>query len=162
MRTLTIIASLAFVAALVAGCGDSANSSTDATKTAQSGGVTRASYIEEADTTCAEQNRRLQRKIVAYMRRNAGIDPVKLDAAMVDKVFAPDFEFEIRSIRAIVLPPQDASRIARLLNAMLAVVAEAEKDPAAFVRTDGAFAKPEAMATAYGFASCGGFNLQPG
>lgn len=162
MRTHTIIASLTFAAALVAGCGDSANSSTDATKPAQSSGVTRASYIKEADATCAEQNRRLERNIAAYMKRNAGIDPVELDAAMVDKVFAPEFEYEIRSIRAIVLPPQDASRIARLLNAMLAVVAEAEKAPAAFVGTDGAFAKPEAMATDYGFAVCGGFNLQSG
>lgn len=128
------------VAALVTGCGGSGDEPAKADVD-----PAKASYIEEADATCARQSKKIQRLIAPYE------DP----SEMVHRALAPAMGFEIRSVRALVLPEKYVQEVLDFLEVWQRVVDQAEKDPTAFVRAENPFAEPERLARDFGFEVCG-------
>jgi hypothetical protein len=150
-RCLVWAVVLIALTALVGSCGsaddDSANADIDPAK---------ASYIEEADATCTEQSAEIRRLIAPYTNNGDYADLTEPQASeMVKEALAPAMGFEIRSVRAIVLPQKYVSEVLRFLEVWQQVVDQAEKNPLAFVREQNPFAKPERLARDFGFEVCG-------
>lgn len=151
----------ALLIASLAGCGG--GGSTAATSTAaQNGGGVRARYIAEADETCTEHNAEIDRKAAAFLAAHKGGSQVATEGAMVRKILVPDLELEIRSVRALVVPPGDVHRVLSFLSAMLVPIHSAKADPGTFIHADRPFAVSERMGRQFGFKVCGGFTLPPG
>lgn len=150
MRTIGLGIALGIVIGiLVSGCGggDTTVSAAERAK---------AEYIKEADETCTEQNRQIQRKMAPYLEQETGGNlPPRIAREMVTKVVIPDLEYEIRSIRAIVLPQRDLAEVARFLAAMDKVASRANSYPVGFTRAGRPFFVPERLGEEYGFTVCG-------
>lgn len=163
--TLVRISTAVGVTALLvflAGCGGSSGSTVPASGPAQNGGVARAKYVEEADGTCAEQNAEINRKAAAFVAAHKEASPSAMGSAVVRKILVPNLEFEVRSIRALVVPPGDVHRVLSFLNAMLAPIRAGKEHPTAFIHAAHPFAVSERMGREFGFHVCGGFALPSG
>ncbi|HEX5418119.1 MAG TPA: hypothetical protein VFZ25_20885 [Chloroflexota bacterium] len=152
----------ALLVASVAGCGGGGGSTVAASTPAQKGGAALARYVVDADETCAEHNTEIDREVAAFLAAHKGASQAATESAVVRKVLVPDLEREVRSVRALVLPPADVHRALSFLNAMLVPIRAAKERPAAFVHAAHPFAVPERMGKQFGFSVCGGFTLPSG
>ncbi len=74
---------------------------------------------------------------------------------MVRNVLAPQLGYEIRSVRALVLPEKYVGQVQHFLAVWQQAVDEAEKDPVAFIHETKPFAEDERLAREFGFEVCG-------
>lgn len=151
MRT-SLKAALLVIAVCLVGCGG--GDSEDRTDDAD---TATAAYIRKADGTCSRQSLKIRQRRVSYLEEQArrGVPRATIDTKVVNRVLAPALGYEIRSVRAIVLPPKDVKPVLAFLQSWQNVVYRAEKHPIAFVRSQQPFAKPERLARAFGFRVCG-------
>jgi len=155
LRWAAPAALLAF-AVLFVGCGDDDPAANAVPGPSGEEEVTKASYIAQGDAACTTQNERIRDAIQPYLDRLEQTPDEAVANEMVRRVLAPRMEYEIRTVRAYVLPPENVDQALAFLAAMQDVVERAKKDPLAFAEASRPFAKPERLGREFGFEVCGG------
>jgi hypothetical protein len=145
----------------VGGCGDSEeDGSGDAAGTTPT--IGKAEFIKKADAICSRTSGKIAETTSNALAKFAD-DPAALKEGMADVVptlFVPRVEEEIAEIRSLGSPPGDEDQIDAFLNALQAVVDQAEEDPEAFARADftspaeNPYQEADELADKYGFKKC--------
>jgi hypothetical protein len=157
MTRLLSAALVALVAAsLAAGCGEDSGDDPPSKQERRQAAYERqrAAYIEETDGYCRRLTARIERELAPYRRRLNGGSRAAAAERLV-AVMAPRVEFEIRTVRSIVLPERDVEEVLRMLSAWDDEVQRAKRNPLAFVEAEPPFPEAERLARRYGFRDCG-------
>ena len=165
-RIFNVIAGLVVVVAFAVGCGGDSTESgeaTRATKTADVQGVqpsslSKAEFIQRADSTCAEA----RSQIVGEMREYLGSAPRAGSrgaqfAEVAEKVVIPGMQELIDRFRAFGAPAGDEEEIAAIVETMQQGLDRSKRSKASRAATltgESPFAEADVLAAAYGLSEC--------
>jgi hypothetical protein len=143
------------------GCGGSGNSgaNTDGGQgiTVQTGSLSKAQFIKQADAICAKAVGKTRLAVQAYARQSrSSLNDPKIDAKLINTVLLPEYKEEIDRIKALGAPSGDEEKIAAIIEETQQGLREAREDPVEFVNRTSPFHKALRLGEAYGFNSCGG------
>jgi len=133
----------------------------DAPSTAGGGAPTpkaQSSFAAEANAVCQKQRRRTRARVSVLFKGGQGKDRRSQQETLrrlVTDAIVPGLEAEITGLRKLEPPPGDAGKVETLFEALEAVVAEAHKDPTAFLGDPAAFERPRKLAHESGIDACG-------
>lgn len=151
---------LAAVATLVPiiGCGDDRGTAADGTSTAP-GDVAEQSaktlFIRSANEACRKDARKIRAKAQGITAQASGDSQEALAGVVIRRAIAPGLEAQVAAVRALEPPPGEAEKVNEVLTAIQATVADARRDPAAFVRQGDSFTDSSSAAAQYGLTACG-------
>jgi hypothetical protein len=117
-------------------------------------GPTKAAYIAKADAICKASDA----KIEAAAGQIADPNDAEAVKAFVTATLIPNVEGQVKELRALDKPKDDADEIDAIYDAVEAGVAKGKSDPASLLSaTTGVspFADANTKAQAYGMKSCG-------
>ena len=148
---LPAIAVLVALAALVAGCGGS-DDTTDETVT-----LTKAEFIKQGDAICKEANEENETEAEEFAEEN----DFKLEKASkeqleeaVAEVLVPSLNKQVEELDALGAPEGDEEQVEEIIVSLEDVAAEVEDD-SSLVFEEKTLEKPSQLANAYGFEVCG-------
>jgi len=152
---LLAIAAVVALAALVAGCGSSDDSTTDETVT-----LTKTEFIKQGDAICKEGNEEIQEGFEEYAEENdlpQNKEPSKEQGVEItETVILPNVQQQAEEIRDLGAPEGDEDQVDELVTALEDAVAEGEDDPESlFKGSTDPFGKVNKLASDYGFKVCG-------
>ena len=165
-----------FALLAIAGCGGGSSGakseSTDesvATEpvTVHTGSLTKAQFINRADSICEKGRGQFEGELEAFLRQH-GKD-VSLESvaslgapeagALVNEAFIPIHEKEIAEISSFGAPNGDRAEVTAILDAIQEGLGEARAQPLQFTQTSitqfSGFAKAIKLASSYGLSECG-------
>jgi hypothetical protein len=142
---------------LVAGCGSS--SSGDDEVTVQTGSLSKAEFIEKADTICKEARSEFVSKYESFIktRKSELGDKEKeeeLLSEVLETILAPNVEGQIERISDLGAPKDYAPEAAAFLNALQTRVEEARDEPNELTASPFPFKKAENIAAKAGLKVC--------
>jgi len=148
---LPAIAVLVALAALVAGCGGS-DDTTDETVT-----LTKAEFIKQGDAICKEANEENETEAEEFAEEN----DFKLEKASkeqleeaVAEVLVPSLNKQVEELDALGAPEGYEEQVEEIIDSLEDVAAEVEDD-SSLVFEEKTLEKPSQLANAYGFEVCG-------
>jgi hypothetical protein len=152
---LAILAAVAAIALIVAGCGGGDDSTTEGDAS-----LTKAEFVKQADGICKEANSELTVEFQKFSKENnlpEGKEPTKEQGEeLVEEVLIPNVQQQSEDIRELGAPSGDEDRVAAILDALDQGIEEAEEDPAALLDAqDDTFDKANELAADYGLKVCG-------
>lgn len=151
-RFIALLAALAALAIVVAGCG-SGGGSTESTSS-----LSKAEFVKQGNAICAKSSEEINEGFEEFVKERglsktkAPAKPVQEEA--VETVVIPRVSKEIESIRALGPPDEEAEA---LLGAAEEALEKGEEDPILFLKEEsgGPFAKANKLAHEYGLTKCG-------
>jgi hypothetical protein len=152
-RLIVLLAGVVAIAAVVAGCGSSDDSS-DTTA------LTKQQFIVQADAICKKGNNEIDEGFESFAKENnipQNQEPSKEQGKeLVETVLVPNLDTQSEEIRALGAPSGDEDEVSAMLDSLDESVEEAEDDPEAiFDSKSDPFAKPDELARDYGLKVCG-------
>jgi hypothetical protein len=144
---------------IAAGCGSSGG---DDEVTVQTGSLSKAEFIEKADSICKAARTEFLAKYTSFIQAHKSEigqgDKQKEEALfgeVVESVLAPNIEKQIKQISQLGAPESYASEAAVFLNILQDRLDEASANPAGLTATPFPFKKAEDAAKKAGMAVCG-------
>jgi hypothetical protein len=152
-KRLIVLAGIVAMAAGVAGCGSSDDSS-DTTA------LTKQQFITQADAICKKGNTEIDAGFESFAEENdipKNKEPSKAEGKeIVETVIVPSLDTQSEEIRALGVPSGDEDEISAMLDSLDESIEEAEEDPEAlFTAKSDPFAEPNELAQDYGLRVCG-------
>ncbi|WP_320672908.1 hypothetical protein [Patulibacter defluvii] len=117
-------------------------------------GPTKAEYVREANAICKRADAASQRTARERIARLGGSPTREQLVALVREVALPSIEGQLRDLRALDRPKDDADAVAEIYDALDGEIAKVRADPALAVAGN-PFAGSSAKAHAYGLDACG-------
>ncbi len=156
-RLLVLLAGIVAVAAIVAGCGSS-DDSTDTVDVDVT--VTKAELIKQGDTICKQGNTEIEEGFEKYAEENdipKNQEPNNAQGVeIVETIIVPNLKTQSELIRGIGAPEGDEEEIGAMLDSLDQGIEEAEDDPESlFNENTDPFGDANEKAQAYGFSECG-------
>jgi hypothetical protein len=151
-RVIALLAALAALALIVAGCG----SSSDSTETTSS--LTKAEFVKKGNAICAKGNEEVEEGFEEFGKEHGFSEkkePSKAELEeAVETVLVPKISNEVESIRALGPPDEEAEAV---LDAAEEALEKGEEEPAVFLKEGSAspFAKANKLSREYGLTKCG-------
>jgi hypothetical protein len=139
------------IAALVAGCGSSSDSS----------GPTKAEFIKEGDALCQKANKEFQKEFAALGKEHQkkGIEGRTIREEGIEiseKLFLPNAQGRAEALASLTPPSGEEAEIEAIIAAIEEGVKTGEKDPnLLFNQKAYPFAKANELQQNYGFKYCG-------
>jgi hypothetical protein len=148
--TIALIAAMAAVALLVAGCGGGDDASGSS--------ISKEEFIAKADAVCREGTERMQKAIFKLLKDQRNI--TKVSKAEQEKIvrtaIVPSVEREVEELRALDVPDGDEERVDAMISALEEGIETAERDPGAVTNsTDVIFGIASRIGGEYGLEACG-------
>jgi len=115
-------------------------------------------FVAEANALCRKQKRQIKVRADAIVQSATGKGEQMRQAALRRLILAaivPGLEAEAEQLKALQAPPGDEEGVEGVVAAIESVLAEARKDPTAFLGNAGAFDEPHRLAREYGIGACG-------
>jgi hypothetical protein len=152
-RLIALLAAVTTIALLVAGCGSSDDSTTDAADNGET--LTKAEFVKQANAICAGGNKEIENGF-EELAEEEGISEKKppseeFQEEAIESVVIPGVQSQLDEIRALGFPDDEAEAIVESAEEDLE---EAEEDPKTLGETDG-FKETNKEARAYGLTVCG-------
>jgi hypothetical protein len=152
-----MLAAIVAIAAIVAGCGSSDDSSgtTDVTVT-----VTKTQLIKQGDAICKQSDTEIEEGFERFAEENdipQNQEPSNAQGVeIIETVIVPSIKTQAELIRDLGAPQGDEDQIDAMLDSLDEAVEKAEENPEALFdeKTD-PFGDAKDKATAYGFKACG-------
>lgn len=147
------------MALMASGCGGGSSSSTGNDEvTVQTGSLTKAEFVEQADAICKAGREQFDKEFQTFqkekkLKTSGDQSPVWL-GEVVNTILLPDYEKRIEEISALGAPSGDEREIASFLNALQQRLDDMRKEPAEMSNSLTPFSKPIKLAKAYGFTGC--------
>jgi ABC-type phosphate/phosphonate transport system substrate-binding protein len=148
-QAISLAAVALAVALIVAGCGDDSSVATSS--------ISKDQFIEKVDAICTQGNKRMEAAFATFLQENQNVKrPSKADyEELVEKVVIPNLGREIREIRTIGAPSEDADKVGAILEALEDGLETAEGDPTVAVTSSQAvYGISSRLAQEYGLKVC--------
>jgi hypothetical protein len=150
------------VALLMAGCGGSGSGSEVSVET---GPLTKAQFVEQADRLCEKSKAQLQRKFGALLKssvalaKSTGAKPSAeslqtLHSDAVTTILIPTYGQMIDQISSLGAPSDDQEQVTAFLDAMQQALDEAEEHPSKPFNNVKFFDPFTKLAGSYGLTAC--------
>jgi hypothetical protein len=144
---------VAAIAAIVAGCGSSDDSSTSS--------LTKAQFIAQADAICKTSNAEIESEFEAFAKQNnidENEEPSKAQKAEVSEtILVPNVTNQAEEIRDLAAPSGDEDEVSAMLDSLDEGVEEIEANPQAPFESKqpNPFGPANKIAGEYGLEVCG-------
>lgn len=149
MRTTGAALSATALCLVLAACGD--DTATDPASSEEPKALTKAELIEQGDAICKASNDRMT---AASASLETG-EPTEADfVAFITGTFVPETEGQVRDLRELVPPTEDAAAIEAMLDSLEADLAKAKADPEYLISSVDVFDEANELAKDYGFKEC--------
>ena len=146
---------------LAAGCGsddDSATGSSDGEVTVETGSLSKAKFVEQANAICQKTKDQFNKEAAQFVEQVSKKPPKPTEGSpeekLVEKAVVPNYQNEVDEISALGAPSGDEKEVTAFLEALQQVVDGASEEPASFVQSGGSFGKAPKLAKAYGLSGC--------
>ena len=142
--------------ALLVSCGESGESNSDTSSAPTESTSAKAVFIRKSNEACGQTSKTIRRAINSVTVAQEGresTDALARDIVML--AIVPGLEAQITGIRDAKPPPEEVRDVKAVLAAIQTTIADASRDPVAFVRQGDSFAASSATAAKYGFTACG-------
>lgn len=159
-RTSLFIAALFSLALLFAGCGgDDDGSAADGNEvTVETGSLTKAQFIKEADAICQKSEESMEKLVGDYVKavteNPSQASPSAQAATLVNTVMAPAYEKLIDRLGALGAPSDDEEEITAFLTSLQESLDKGREQPLKFVRSREPFVEGVELSKVYGFNVC--------
>jgi hypothetical protein len=152
-KLIAVLAALAAITMIAAGCGGGSDSSSD------SSSITKAQFIKQADAICAKGNKEDEAEFEKFEKEN-GLsekkEPTKAQQEeATSEIVVPSVQKQIEEIDALGAPKGDEKKIEALVASVEEGVEEIEADPASLTEGKNPLAKGSKLAREYGLKTCG-------
>ncbi len=154
-RIFALLAAVAAVALIAAGCG---SSSSDTTGSETSAALSKSEFLKQGNAICAKGNEEVNEGFEEFVKER-GLSKTKapskaVQEEAVEAVLIPRISDELESIRALGPPDEEAEAV---LDAAEEGLEKGEEDPIQFLQeeSNGPFAKANKLAREYGLTKCG-------
>lgn len=153
---LALLASVAAIALVAAGCG----SSSDTTGSTEAS-ITKSQYLKEGNAVCAAGNKEIEEGFEEFAKEE-GIDeksPPSEDQSKKasETILIPAINKQIEGLRSLGTPEGDEGELDELLTSAEEALEKGEEDPVALIEEEGGdpFAEVDKAAREYGLTVCG-------
>lgn len=149
---IALVAALAVISMIVAGCGGS-DDSTD------SSGLTKAEFLKQGNAICAKGNKEIEKGFEEFGTEN-GLENKQPSKAQlteaIETVVLPAVSDQVEGIEGLEPPSGEEAKVEEITDAAAEAVEKGEEDPVALT-TEKAdpFAKANELANDYGLTKCG-------
>jgi hypothetical protein len=148
--SLTVLAVLVALAALVVGCGGGDDSETTET-------LTKAEFIKQGDQICEKANEASEDEAEEFAKENdftlEKASKAQIEEA-VGEVLVPNLNGQVEDLRALGAPEGDEDQIEEILVSLEGAADEIEGDPG-LIFEGKTLEEPSKLAEDYGFEVCG-------
>jgi hypothetical protein len=147
---------------LVAGCGsdedDATGSSGGGEVTVETGSLSKAEFVKQANAVCAKNREQLERAVATFTAETSKT-PAKPseeppEVAFLEETYLPGFQQQVDEVSAIGAPAGDEKEIVAFLQALQNMIDTATEEPQAFIDGDVSLDKAAKLAKAYGLTNC--------
>lgn len=125
--------------------------------------MTKAAFIKQASAICLAAKERASEEFEIYLRENkvppSGPGMVAKAQDVVDSVFGPVYELQVKKIRALGAPRADVAQVGEILTAMQRGVEKAKEEPLEFMRKGTSLNQASRLAEDYGLTACSNGNV---
>jgi len=150
--SLSALAVLVALAALVAGCGGGSDTTDSATVT-----LTKTEFVKQGDAICEEASEDNQAEAEEFAKDN-GFDLEKASKEQLEEavgaVLVPSLEKQAEELEALGAPKGDEKQVEEIVVALEDATGEIEDDPSLIFKAK-TLQKANQLAEAYGFKVCG-------
>jgi len=143
------------------GCGDSSDgeASTNAEVAVETGSLSKAQFVQQADRICQRGRLKLEKDYVQYATKRVKVKRFKeferkYGTEFMAEILVPAYEGQIERIRSLGIPVTDKDEVSAVLTAIQQALPAAEDNPTKFLHGEDPFAKASKLARAYGFTVC--------
>lgn len=144
---------LALTALLVGGCGDSDDGSAEVQ--VETGSLTKAEFVEEANAICRRDRREFEREFARFVRNSTSAGQGDAAAGeLVETVVVPVYSEQIDQIGELGAPSGDEEEVTAFLEALQEGLDDALDQPLAFTGDKDHFIEAAELASAYGLTVC--------
>src|SRR5262245_42829183 len=147
-----MLAALALIAAVVAGCGGDSETTDSETVT-----ITKAELIKQGDEICEEANEQSETEAEEYAEEN-GFKLEKADEEQIEdavaEVLVQNLIQQAEDLEALGAPEGDEEQVEEILVSLEGAAGEIEDDPSIIFEGE-ALKEPSKLAGDYGFEVCG-------
>jgi hypothetical protein len=154
---VALLAALAALALIVAGCGGGSDS-TGSTEGGGSGSLTKAELIKQGDAICEKGEEELEEEANEFAKEN-GIDTNKPTEAqqeeVIEQVVAPALGKQAEELRALGTPSGEEAAVEEIFDSLEKGTEELEEDPGQLLKGKNPVEKASQLAKKYGFKECG-------
>jgi hypothetical protein len=147
---------------LVAGCGsdedDATGSSGNGEVTVETGSISKAAFVKQANATCAKSQELLERELTTFLEKT-NENPSKPseeppEIGFLEDAYLPGFQQQVDEVSAIEVPAGDEKEVTAFLQALQDMIDTATEEPQAFVSGKVSIDKAGKLAKAYGLKNC--------
>jgi hypothetical protein len=151
-----VLAALMVSLLLLVSCGASDESDLDTSSAPTENTSAKAVFIKKANDACRQTSKTIRRATKSVAVEQVGEESTDaLARDIVSLAIVPGLEAQVTGIEDAKPPPGEARDVKAVLAAIQATIADASRDPVAFVRQGDSFAASSAAAAKYGFTACG-------
>jgi hypothetical protein len=152
-----LLAAIAALAIVVAGCGGGSDSSSSEGSTSA---LTKAEFVKQGNAICAKGNEAIEEGFEKWVKENhlsQKQEPTKAQLTQAsEEVLIPNVRKEITDIRALGLPQEGAEEADAVLTAAEKGLEEGEEEPTVLANESSpAFAEANKLAREFGLVKCG-------
>jgi hypothetical protein len=147
-RVIAMLAAVAVVAALVAGCGGSDEEES----------LTKAEFVKRGSKICAKEGKKMGDGLTAYGKKHDLSEPAsKADTAeLMETLILPGFESELEGLQELPAPEGDESEVEAMLTKFEKGLEDGGGDPTQlFASKDSEFLQATEAMGEYGLEGCG-------
>lgn len=153
-RFVALLAALAALAIVVAGCG-SGGGSTESTSS-----LTKAEFVKKGNAICAKTEKEVAEGVAKFTKEHNFSEKkpptAKQIAELAEEVLVPKVRKQIDEIRALGIPSGDEKEVEAIFAAAEEALKETEEDPSVFGKGGvGPFVKANKLSREYGLTVCG-------
>jgi hypothetical protein len=152
-RLVALLAALAALALIVAGCGSGGGSTSS-----ESSSLTKAELIKQGDAICKQGEEALEEEANEFAKEN-GIDTNKPTKAqqeeVIAQVVAPSLHKQAEELRELGTPSGEESVVEEIFDSLEKGTEELEAEPGALLKGTNPVEEASKLAREYGFKECG-------
>jgi hypothetical protein len=154
-RLIVLLAGIVAVAAAIAGCGSSDDSSTHSTTA-----LTKAEFIKQGDAICEKGGTQIEEEAESFADENDVDTENPTDEQqeeVIEEVVAPSLRTQADELTALGAPKGEEEQVSAVIDALEEGAGELETDPGALLTSKGAgpLDKANELANEFGFKACG-------
>ncbi len=162
IRGILVIAGVLSALLLAAGCGsdegDATGSSGGGEVAVETGSLSKAEFVKQANSACAKSRGQLEREVAKFLEETDKNPPKpseeQPEVGFLEETYLPTFQQQVDEVSAIGAPAGDEKQVTAFLQALQDMVDAATEEPQAFVSGEVSLDKASKLAQAYGLNDC--------
>lgn len=154
-RFVALLAALAALALIVAGCGGGSDSTEGTTA------LSKAEFVKQGNAICAKGSKEIEEGFEKFGKEQGfskNKQPSKAELQEgIETIVIPKIQKEIAGIRALGIPAEEGAEAEAVLDAAEEALEEGEENPSLLLKEEsaGPFAKANKLAREFGLTKCG-------